>query len=733
MFTILLINANVALQGMQSSNLTDVGIINLTNHDITLFPYINQKPRDPKHQQKFAAKADFYQGLPKIEHYNQADEWYASATIKEKEVFGEKPSQAINITKIINQQLTQKPWLQTRPILVIIRDASYLGSVARALGYGAAGLDIQIVDENPFENEKLKNDYNKIAVTHTITNDTNDQLDILHYYYDSDGAIYRLKPIRTLQPQKLITQQFIPTDKLYLIKHSGEHSFPMFNLPTDSKLINLTDELANYIEKQPYLDGAKLSINISAAKGNSYCIAIQPKEDSLIALPHGWYDISKLEKRPRIKDYVVRFLFYAQTDEVNAALKKQKIAILYIPDHSNKVTDFWKLSHPTMQALQQFAQKVYKGKQLPVEVIIVKNDKDLAMRLANDVVNKMYSDTNSYKEIITIGEKDGGNVAATMTHYIERPIDAMYQLFAPTRQQDPEKSHQYPPNPEKFIKLYNFYMDQGLGIQNWLANHIPNPANITNYGELSTAWNQMWPLGSGAYLETTAKPKDIFNIAVQYKGYNHNNQIASQVEPLLTHLYDITDLLSKIYSIHTDLQAAIDINDASVSGIYLFINKEPVIKNTNQDAIAQVEKNYSENQKQRLGNKFPASYFEQFATAAQETYTAANTLLGYGKQATAALFEKTKVLYEAAKTQTPGAIETVKEATQAALQKLSTGAQWLAKRIKDVSPESSSEESSKEEIELLEIPQKEQQPIEEGWETLLPNEAQKPSNGKEEK
>jgi len=297
---------------------SDVRVINLTNHDIILYPYKNKQALEATLQQKFAAKQDFSTledtQKSKVKNYNHADEWYASITTQEKKVFlGDKTPQAgtaINVTEIITQQLTQKPWLEGRPLFVVIRDESYLSPLGRSLGYATLGLAITIMDVDPTDNDVLKKAYENTTTIHDILNETGDTLTLLHYSYDQDGGIYRLKSQRKLDPRKTKLQKFAPSDKLYLTKYSDTNNFPLFGLPTNKNITNATPLLLGYVEKQPYLDGAKLTITISCAKGDGYDIAIQAEEKGIINLPQNWYDISRLEARADTQEDVIRFLLY---------------------------------------------------------------------------------------------------------------------------------------------------------------------------------------------------------------------------------------------------------------------------------------------------------------------------------------------------------------------------------------------------------------------------------------
>jgi hypothetical protein len=669
---LLLCGVNGLIFGMEpkvDNSPAEVRIINLTNEDLTIFPYrsnpIKKVERNfliikPSTQLKTEQETEV-NTLKAFSKY----EWYTAITTQSQQAFPKDafptPRVALNLSEGIQKLMDQKPWLANRTIYAIIKNNAVRG-LARLAGYTSAGIDLFITDVNPLSNPDLKRQIDKTHASYTINNQTADSMAYASYRFDADSDTYIIRHQKKIGAGEASLVFFGPQDRLILTKYKEVSQFPLFNPITGKILQDITPTILKDLQDNPSHDGAKLTIAVTS-KAEQYDITIQPSDDNnILALPlPNWYDITHVDSKREYAALVQRTLYY---NSLGASLAAPHAVMLYVSHEGETNPDTFKISSPIMQAIMTQAMQFSAQLKMPIEIAFVRwsgthSDAERKNGGAHmgQLLNKVYNSEDLYPFLITIGDRDGGNVAliatrltANQANRAKPRMDAMVQLLVPTILPPADLPNLYTPAAHAFARIYNIYEDPGTGIQRAIARQIS--------------------YDSGGYLDESPKPCCIYNLATTYVG---NASITNPIMPALTHIQDIISFTLSHYRINTLLKLVIDTQNLTSSGVYIYIDKIRTNTNADQSDINQ-EQQTSFAQKGVFAQKFPASIGQQAARVLQ-------TGLETGAQYATTARQTLSDLYKTTQEQVPAALETAQEASRKIASAISSGAEALGSGI----------------------------------------------------
>ncbi len=539
-------------------------------------------------------------------------EWFIKKTTQAEKVFptnklpkyytkSKEASSVLYVNEIIKQQLQEKPWLKDRSLIVLIVDAekSYLDVVSIMFGSKIPNVKIIIGDESPETNNGITKYLQKFVVTNPKAN----EFSVIHYSYNQDLKRLIFKKQKTVKGHK--SEEFnINKDDVLLATENNSLTLPYFKLPkTDPTTINITALVTEKLKNIPYLNEASLLITVNdiPTKNISITKAESTNFYQLGGTESQWYDITAMRTNAQIVPgkTVNRVLYFNKNKEELSSsniLKNARDVIFLIPNNQES-DEFWKLSNPSMKAIEQLLNK--RTTTLPVEVVSLtwqknENNEAIAANLAN-LINENYANEDKFKNIAIIDHGRSGNIANIATASLTRPLETIYQIFTPS-----DKTP-YQPQSDKFKTFFNFYVDSG-------KEALPAPQKGGRVIYIATS-----------YLNGTATEKNI--------------------TPLLQQLPNILSFIQEKYKYNNNL--GVIINDAQPEESFVFIKKEEISSDPAKQKEINTEIGTSLVQLKLVNEKYPAGLgkkiVEELGSIAEQAQKKAAAALETAKEYTAKL------------------------------------------------------------------------------------------------
>ncbi len=470
---------------------------------------------------------------------------------------------AFDLNKAIRQALKSKSWLKDRNLIVLIKDfsKSLTAKSLELMGYKTGDFEILVGDADPETNPFII----KTPEKYTLKNPKASEFIIAHYAYNKDTDQFTLKKESKITANAEKVFNFNKGDVL-LTTEAKNIKFPLLSIPTENTVLNITTAVADKLKNRPELDEAELLItiediptkNISIAKSdfNNY-YPVGTKDSNL-------YDITsqRVNSDTLIQHKTIQRILYYNKNQAELtslkALKDPRNILILIPN-TPESDEFWKLSTPTMQAVE----KIVKANNLPVEIVSFTWPKDLqvegaAQNLAN-LITANYKNNDQFKNITILAHGKGGTIANIATASLERTVETIYQLFTPHHEKTLNE-----PKGDKFKTLYNFYLEIG---------------------------NEVLP---------ASQPGRIINLATNYLA---TTATENNITPILINLDSMVTFIAQHYTLNNNL--AVAINDANSNPQnYIFIKKELSITDANKDQL-QKELETSLSTLKELNTAFP--------------------------------------------------------------------------------------------------------------------------------
>lgn len=598
--TLLLFNGPMGAMEVSKQEKQTIQLYNVANKDITIGAYQQDKQgfARPKLDTIYTKPGQTKEEIKPFP-IDPSKKWFVTITdqaeksLPKSELPNSTNINVLDINKILEQQLTQKPWLKNRPVALFVKDAptGYLAQTARALGYQwSPDLMVVIADQNPENNEAIQ----KNILKYRIENKRTVPLIAAHYTYNKDAGLYQFKDRIIIRTGKSIDQYNVG-DKIF-VTYDENIKFPFFETPKNTDTVfDLTSEINNQLKDRPALEGADLSIDVNSQKDRStqkevFTIAIF-KESTNAFYTIGQqsnpfyadiYDISHMRfgSNNIIENKTIsRILFYNNDKQElsHSLLNKIKRNLIILVPNEAQSDEFWKLSTSTMQAILTFV----KQQKTPTEIVAFKwtaaDMPETAAKNLATIINENYRNRDLIPHITIIGHEKGGTIANMATNSLARPIDSIYQIFTAQH----EKTLRGPKE-DNFNVLFNFYIEAGTEV-------LPK----SEKGRLINL--------ATTYINATLEPNNI--------------------APVLAHLASITRTISDNYKLNNNLAVTIDANAVN-DGSFVMIKKgkEAFFSDREKENQAQQEMQFSFDQLKELNTKYPSGI-------AQKAYELAK--LGY--------------------------------------------------------------------------------------------------------